>query len=144
MYAIQPSEISGTLFAVCAIMLQIILCFFVGKMYSLDISSGLLLCNRVANKYFQKGTVYAIYEGFPLGEYLLIENRGAMKWSSDMPHRGILIYHVDENADGMKRRGFPGKPGWPADHYSIALQVCRYVAWALLPFDMSGLIRVYV
>ena len=35
---------------------------------------------------------------------------------------GIVIFHVDEQADRQKNAGYPGKPGWPKDHYRVAVQ----------------------
>lgn len=42
------------------------------------------------------GQVYIITEGFPDGEYLLIENRQPLKWDQDWDCGGIVVYHVDE------------------------------------------------
>jgi len=36
-----------------------------------------------------------------------------------MPARGIVIYHIDENANGFKQRGYPGHPNWPAEHFLV-------------------------
>jgi len=55
------------------------------------------------------------------GEYLLIENRQAIRWSADMPASGIVIYHVDEKVKDMKSRGYPGHPNWPRDHYPVTV-----------------------
>jgi hypothetical protein len=44
-----------------------------------------------------------------------------MLWDADWPTGGILIYHVDENADGQKNRGYPGHPNWPKEHYQVAV-----------------------
>lgn len=65
--------------------------------------------------------VYMISEGFPDGEYLLIELRQKIKWDADFGGNGILIWHVDELAPKMTLRGWPGKQGWPRDHYRIAV-----------------------
>lgn len=68
------------------------------------------------------GQVYKIEHNFPEGEYLLIENRQPIKWDSDFPsNTGIVIYHVDEAADRQKTRGYPGKAGWPRDHYMVSV-----------------------
>lgn len=46
-----------------------------------------------------------------------------MKWSSDMPHAGILIFHIDESRDlYMSTRGYPGHTNWSEEHYIVALQ----------------------
>lgn len=66
--------------------------------------------------------VYKIEEGFPEGEYLLIENRQPKLHDQKMPQGGILIWHVDEKAD-TEREGFPDQIGWPqnGNHYKVAL-----------------------
>lgn len=68
------------------------------------------------------GVIYKISAGYPSGEYLLIENRQAIKWDADWSSTGLVIYHIDEQAPGMLARGFPGHPNWPADHYIVAVQ----------------------
>lgn len=75
--------------------------------------------------------VYKISYGFPLGEYLLIENRQAVLFDSNLPsHSGILIWHIDEGKEGNKHGGYPGQPPtheseavWPHNdhHYKVAL-----------------------
>lgn len=65
--------------------------------------------------------VYKISHNFPDGEYLLIENRQPIKWDADWPFNGIMIYHVDEHEFKQTKRGYPGKPGFPADHYMVSV-----------------------
>jgi hypothetical protein len=65
--------------------------------------------------------VYVIREGFPEGESLVIELRQQIKWDADFGGSGILIWHIDELAPKQTLRGWPGKPGWPRDHYRVAL-----------------------
>jgi immune inhibitor A len=68
------------------------------------------------------GSVYKISTNFPTGEYLLIENRFGIKWEEDWPARGVLIWHVDENAPMQKNRGWPGMGAeWPAKHYTVSV-----------------------
>lgn len=69
------------------------------------------------------GQVYRIDQGFPEGEYLLIENRQPMLWDMNLWNGGILIWHIDENARRQKFRGYPGQEGWPGNgnHYRVAL-----------------------
>jgi M6 family metalloprotease-like protein len=69
------------------------------------------------------GSVYRIRRGFPDGEYLMIENRQIIKWDSDRPDgaSGLVIFHVDEKANGMKERSWPGKTGWPKEHYMVRI-----------------------
>jgi immune inhibitor A len=65
--------------------------------------------------------LYVIREGFPEGEYLVIENRQQVKWDSDWPANGLVIWHIDEAAPLQTRRGWPTKAGWPADHFRVAV-----------------------
>ena len=66
--------------------------------------------------------VFVIQEGFPSGEYLLIENRQPLKFDSKIPQGGLAIWHIDENA-AMSTGGFVGQTNWPrnGNHYRIAL-----------------------
>ncbi|KAL3939560.1 MAG: hypothetical protein SGARI_001328 [Bacillariaceae sp.] len=57
-------------------------------------------------------SVYKIGDGqygFPKGEYLAIQYSKFMKYSSSTLE-GILIYHIDENAD-YNTEGYPGRAG---------------------------------
>lgn len=65
--------------------------------------------------------IYMISQNFPAGEYLLIENRYGMKWCSDWPNGGIIIWHVDEMKAGQFERSYPGKSGWPGKHYRVSV-----------------------
>jgi hypothetical protein len=69
---------------------------------------------------------YIISSPYPEGEYLMIETRRPLLFDDRMwTPGGILIYHVDENAEGSgnKLRGFPGQSDWPGNgnHYEVAL-----------------------
>lgn len=66
--------------------------------------------------------IYRIDEGFPEGEYLLIENRQPHGLNLQIPQGGLLIYHIDEKAE-LYLEGHPGQDGWPenGNHYSISL-----------------------
>lgn len=68
-------------------------------------------------------TIFRINNGFPNGEYLLIENRQPVGFETDMPHGGLAIWHIDENKPDNKSEGFPGQSGWPGNgnHYKVAL-----------------------
>ncbi len=67
-------------------------------------------------------SVFTITSAFPAGEYLLIENRQPLGFDGDMPQGGLLVWHIDEQAD-YDIQGFPGQPGWPGNghHYRVAL-----------------------
>jgi hypothetical protein len=67
--------------------------------------------------------LYVIKEGFSAdgSEYLVIENRQQVKWDADWPANGLVIWHIDEKAPGQTKRSWPGKAGWPADHFRVAV-----------------------
>ena len=58
---------------------------------------------------------------YPTGEYLLIENRQPIQWDTSFPTGGIVIYHVDELMTGQTKRGYPGHPNFPKDHYRVSV-----------------------
>lgn len=66
--------------------------------------------------------VYRIDHNYPAGEYLLIENRQPVGIEKKIPHGGLCIYHIDEQADDVTE-GYPGQSGWPQNgsHYRVAL-----------------------
>ena len=66
---------------------------------------------------------YIIKEGYPEGEYLLIENRQPIGFDAQLPQGGIAIWHIDEKADDQNDRGYLGQEGWPknGNHYKVAL-----------------------
>jgi hypothetical protein len=65
----------------------------------------------------------SVNEFSPYPEYLLIENRQQISFDETLSGNGIVIYHIDDAADGMKNRGYPGQEGWPenGNHYSVAV-----------------------
>lgn len=68
--------------------------------------------------------VYRIQAPYPTGEYLLIENRQPILSDKNLwAPGGIVIYHIDELADGNKVRGGPFVEGWPGNgaHYQVAV-----------------------
>jgi M6 family metalloprotease-like protein len=65
-------------------------------------------------------TAYRITNGFPNGEYLLIENRQSFGFEQ-MLQGGLCIWHVDNVQTNNNWPGYPGGFGWPARHYQIAL-----------------------
>ncbi len=66
---------------------------------------------------------YRVTNGFPSGEYLLIENRQPTGFESIMPQGGLTIWHIDENKADNKSEGYFGQSGWPGNnnHYKVAL-----------------------
>lgn len=67
--------------------------------------------------------IYRSREGFPSGEYLLVENRQPFGFDRKLPRGGVAIWHIDESAGGNSNEGYPGQPGWPCNgtHYRVAL-----------------------
>lgn len=68
--------------------------------------------------------IYKIQQGYPEGEYLLIENRQPLMYDTLIPKGGLAIWHVDtKQVRGQGRQGFPGQKDWPmnGNHYRIAL-----------------------
>jgi M6 family metalloprotease-like protein len=73
-------------------------------------------------------TVYKISNGYPSGEYLLLENRRRKNASNvtvdNIPASGdgLLMYHIDDKA-GFNIEGYPGQTGWPGNgnHYQVAV-----------------------
>jgi M6 family metalloprotease-like protein len=68
-------------------------------------------------------SVFVIHKKFPDDEYILIENRIAEGWDALLWGGGLLIWHIDDNADNNNNRGFPGQFGWPGNgnHYRVAV-----------------------
>lgn len=66
---------------------------------------------------------YKISQGFPDGEYILIENRQPLLFDEKMPNGGIVMWHIDELALHNVEGGYPGKEGWPENgkHYRVSL-----------------------
>ncbi|KAL7520550.1 hypothetical protein ACHAWX_005284 [Stephanocyclus meneghinianus] len=65
--------------------------------------------------------VYIIRQGFPDGEYLLIENRQPQGFDSQLQGGGIAVWHIDEDAND--KRGYLGQEGWPrnGNRYKVTL-----------------------
>ena len=67
--------------------------------------------------------VYRIDQGYPSGEFLLIENRQPVGIESALPQGGLAIWHIDEDKYDNTDEGYPGQSGWPGNnnHYRVAL-----------------------
>lgn len=67
--------------------------------------------------------IYRISVGFPLYEYLLIENRQPINYDKTLPSGGLLIYHIDDILTDYYSQGYPSQSNWPQNgkHYRIAL-----------------------
>jgi len=77
--------------------------------------------------------VYIIQEGFPEGEFLLIENRQPIGFDMLLPQGGLAIWHIDYGSSGkykmydvydaQSNEGHPIQVDWPENgkHYAIAL-----------------------
>ena len=64
--------------------------------------------------------VYKISQGYPSGEYLLIENRQPAGFESIIPQGGLVIWHIDEAA-GYYTEGYPVNGSWSGGHYKVAV-----------------------
>ncbi len=84
-----------------------------------EVASGTLTVPQVETS----PTVFKVTEGFPAGEYLLIENRQPSGFDGLIPQGGLAIWHIDENKSGNNDEGYPGQGGWPGNnrHYQVAL-----------------------
>lgn len=65
--------------------------------------------------------IYKVDDGFPTGEYLLIENRQPVGIESTMPQGGLAIFHIDESR-GYHDTSYPPNTDWPDNHYQVALK----------------------
>ena len=83
------------------------------------VASGTLTAPRVETS----PTIFKVTEGFPAGEYLLIENRQPYGFDGLVPQGGLAIWHIDENKTDNDDEGYPGQIGWPGNnkHFEVAL-----------------------
>ncbi|MDA1016116.1 MAG: M6 family metalloprotease domain-containing protein [Planctomycetota bacterium] len=72
--------------------------------------------------------VYKISQGFPNGEYLLIENRQPVGFHRHLPEGrngrgGLAVWYIDENKEDNSDPGYVGQEGWPfnGSHFRVAL-----------------------
>jgi M6 family metalloprotease-like protein len=68
---------------------------------------------------FTEPKIYVIRQGYPTGEYLLIENRQEEGYDNGLSQPGLAIYHIDEQANNFGSH--PGDKDFPRDHYVAAL-----------------------
>ena len=69
-------------------------------------------------------SVFKITQGYPAGEYLLIENRQKTAYDVNIPQGGLAIWHIDENiTTNNDVEGNPSQLGWPdnGQHFKVAL-----------------------
>ena len=64
--------------------------------------------------------VYVIRQGFPQGEYLIVENRQELGYDKGLSQPGLAIYHIDEKASDVGG-SYPGRHNFPQDHYRVSL-----------------------
>jgi hypothetical protein len=66
-------------------------------------------------------TVFVIQQGFPVGEYLILEYRSDLDSTYDrgLSQRGLVVYHVDEYATNQP--SYPGRHNYPQDHYTVSI-----------------------
>lgn len=71
---------------------------------------------------FFNGLAYKVQEGYPNGEYLLIENLQPLGFNIHLPQGGLAVWHIDENASFISE-GYPGQEEWPrnGNHYMVSL-----------------------
>jgi len=81
-----------------------------------------------------------------LEEYLLVENRQQIMFDVDFWGSGVVIYHVDEDADEQYNRGYPGQGGWPGNGVSTITCGCSrmksFMIVAVLTLSRSFLCRI--
>ncbi|KAG7373365.1 M6 family metalloprotease domain containing protein [Nitzschia inconspicua] len=90
---------------------------------------GINQVETTQNQHPNHPQLYIIQEGFPDGEFLLVENRQRKGYDKNMAQGGILIWHIDNGRNpndfrnSLTREGFPGQLGWPenGNHYGVAL-----------------------
>lgn len=103
--------------------------FVLGWMPATVPVEGLNQVEATENHFPDAPQLYIIQEGFPEGEFLLIENRQRKGYDKNIPQGGILIWHIDNGnnkaafRNSLRNEGFPGQPGWPenGNHYGVAL-----------------------
>lgn len=60
----------------------------------------------------------------PSDEYLILEYRVPVSFDANFfGSGGLIIWHIDRQAEGQAKRGFPGQSGWPqnGNHYMVAI-----------------------
>jgi M6 family metalloprotease-like protein len=73
--------------------------------------------------------VFRIGLNYPVGEYLLIENRQPTGIENVIPQGGLAVWHIDDTKGDFalnnvnNDEGYPGQSGWPENlrHYRVAL-----------------------
>ncbi|MFQ6032386.1 MAG: M6 family metalloprotease domain-containing protein, partial [Candidatus Zixiibacteriota bacterium] len=69
-------------------------------------------------------TIYQLWSGgLPANEYFLVENRQKIGYDSQLPHHGLLIWHVDDSISDYGANDdewYPGHTDY--GHYKVALE----------------------
>jgi immune inhibitor A len=69
-------------------------------------------------------TIFKLWtDGSPANEYFLVENRQKIGYDSQLPHHGLMIYHVDQNIGDYGANDLEWYPGYTdSGHYKVALE----------------------
>ncbi len=69
-------------------------------------------------------TIYKLWtNGSPTNEYFLVENRQKTGYDSQLPHHGLLIYHIDDDIADYGANDLEWYPGYTDHgHYKVALE----------------------
>ena len=104
-----------------------------GWIEPLEPTSGVNIIEASAEQDPSNPQYYIIKEGFPEGEFLMIENRQPLGYDVLLPQGGLAIWHIDYGSSGVynmidvflgqSREGHPDQEGWPenGNHYAVAL-----------------------
>jgi M6 family metalloprotease-like protein len=104
-----------------------------GWVTPVEVAPGLNIIEAAAIQDPFHPQVFIIKDGFPEGEFLLIENRQPLGFDRLLPQGGLAIWHIDYGTNGQysmynifqnqSNEGHPLQEGWPenGNHYAVAL-----------------------
>jgi M6 family metalloprotease-like protein len=107
--------------------------FIMGWVTPVEATPGLNIIEAAAIQDPSHPQVYIIKDGFPRGEFLLIENRQPIGFDRLLPQGGLAIWHIDYGRNGQfsmnnifqsqSNEGHPFQENWPenGNHYAVAL-----------------------